>query len=415
MWTQAAQARRSGPDATSTDLFVLLHGMLFTNIQLDDFAPSLGRLLERLAHEDPEGREWTMMACVNIASLLEYGKPQGILRRSGAAGNSVATGPAAVAAKVKLARKVEEKMDVDGVNVETSPALEELDVPEQPSAAFQLAAQLTFAMLDQVLDHPERRIGAYGPATLNPYLTVLLTFLATVLRHPVGLASLERLVPWAKLARFFSQSPRHAIKRATASQSETLAARAGLPEDWCIRGMAWGGRRLFERGFWKHDEERKMEMEVLDEMEAFGAGQGDGMIEDDDEDEEEVDGKLPRSLNEKRWQRTAWAGTRLAKTVNGFKWTEGKAEWWVEGELQAKVHMWEEEKRQERDEEERRKRGRRWADEGADMMDVDEELEGEDEEESEDDESDSQEVRALKVRSIFTFRFVNLLFSPRVF
>lgn len=53
LWSQAAQARRSAPDATTSELFVLLHGMLFTNIQLDDFAPTLARFLERLAIEAP--------------------------------------------------------------------------------------------------------------------------------------------------------------------------------------------------------------------------------------------------------------------------------------------------------------------------------------------------------------------------
>jgi hypothetical protein len=46
--------------------------MLFTNIQQDDFSLTLARLLERLSIEEPEAREWTMMAAINIA-LLEYG------------------------------------------------------------------------------------------------------------------------------------------------------------------------------------------------------------------------------------------------------------------------------------------------------------------------------------------------------
>lgn len=37
IWSAPAQARRSLLDARVPDLFVLLHGMLFTNIELDDF------------------------------------------------------------------------------------------------------------------------------------------------------------------------------------------------------------------------------------------------------------------------------------------------------------------------------------------------------------------------------------------
>ncbi len=48
MWSPAAQARRQAPDAKLSELFVLLHGMLFTNIQLDDFKRVLERFQEKL-------------------------------------------------------------------------------------------------------------------------------------------------------------------------------------------------------------------------------------------------------------------------------------------------------------------------------------------------------------------------------
>jgi protein SMG6 len=43
-------------------------------------------LLEHHTVEDPEGREWAMIAVVNIGALLECGRPQGFLQRSGALG-----------------------------------------------------------------------------------------------------------------------------------------------------------------------------------------------------------------------------------------------------------------------------------------------------------------------------------------
>ena len=48
MWSPTAQARRQAPDARLTELFVCLHGMLFTNIQLDDFKRVLERFQEKL-------------------------------------------------------------------------------------------------------------------------------------------------------------------------------------------------------------------------------------------------------------------------------------------------------------------------------------------------------------------------------
>ena len=64
------------PNARAPELFVFLHGVLFTDIQLDNFSATLACLLERLNIEEPEGREWTMMAAVNIRALLEYGHQQ---------------------------------------------------------------------------------------------------------------------------------------------------------------------------------------------------------------------------------------------------------------------------------------------------------------------------------------------------
>jgi len=64
--------RHLAPDVRTPELFVFLHSTLFTNIQLD-FSPTLLHLLEHLSIEEPEAREWTMMAAINIGALLEYG------------------------------------------------------------------------------------------------------------------------------------------------------------------------------------------------------------------------------------------------------------------------------------------------------------------------------------------------------
>jgi protein SMG6 len=170
LWSQAAQARRSAPDARAPELFVFLHGMLFTNIQLDDFSSTLARLLERLRIKEPEGREWATMAVVNIGALLEFGRPQGFLRHSGALGQD--RNPAAIVAvsKVKLARKaqVDERMEVDGDDwrqnsnadashpqvfstILISPALSDAVPPLEPSPSFKMAQDLTFSMLAHAL------------------------------------------------------------------------------------------------------------------------------------------------------------------------------------------------------------------------------------------------------------------------
>ena len=48
MWTRLLQAWRQAPNESLTELFVGLYGMLFTNIQLDDFKRVLERFQEKL-------------------------------------------------------------------------------------------------------------------------------------------------------------------------------------------------------------------------------------------------------------------------------------------------------------------------------------------------------------------------------
>ena len=51
LWSSQAQSRRQAPDSQISELFVLLHGMLFTNIQRDDFEGVLARFEEKLVIE----------------------------------------------------------------------------------------------------------------------------------------------------------------------------------------------------------------------------------------------------------------------------------------------------------------------------------------------------------------------------
>ncbi|KAJ7721075.1 hypothetical protein DFH07DRAFT_1008258 [Mycena maculata] len=407
MWSAAAQARRALPEAHLVDLFVLLHGMLFTNIQLDDFAPTLARFIERLEIEGAEEREWIMMAIVNICAVLEYGKPTGVLKKAGGVGTRDMSGASAAAMRVMAKRASaaddgdKDKMDVDDdAPQQTSPAMSEAE-PEPP-AAFHLALQLLFAMLTHALRRPTRKPSPFARSSLNPYLTVVLTFLATVLRHPATLAAVERAVPWGALTEFFAHIPRHVMsaqglsgERPGAAREErwamlTTGCAPPLPEDWCLRGMEWVGRKVYQHGFWKAGEEKRAEIEVLDDSEAVEIT--DGHIEDDDEEEGGAknagDGETAR-----RWVRIVRCAVGIADVVDGFTWVEGTRQWLVEGALANKTEEWKEEDRIEA-EEERRRMGTRWAD---DSMDVDDLADDNLSEESE-DEDDTAEVKALKAR-----------------
>ena len=415
IWSSAAQSRRSQPDASTQELFVLLHGMLFTNIQLNDFIPTLARFLERLEIEDVEERQWIMMAVVNIGAIMEYGRPSGVLRKVGGLGatrEGSGVSPVRVVAKrspVIYHEDVREdrQMDVDDESprvplapAHVSPALSDADLTTELPPMFKFALQLTFSMLSFVLRNPTRKASQFSKPCLNPYITVILTFLATLSKHAETLSVLERSVPWEDLAQFFTTIPRNVMT----AQGLLVPAISGerwsmltsgctppLSEDWCMRGMEWVGRKVFERGYWKSGEDRRAEMEVLDLEEC--AQLTDGIIEDEVDDE---DGKAEgQSIAARRWTRLARTAVGLADIVDGLTWVEGTREWKIGGSLEANVKRWREEDRHEQEEEERRRSGRRWSD---DTMDVDiDQVVEESEEDSGDDEEDSEEVKALKV------------------
>ncbi|KAG2129453.1 hypothetical protein DEU56DRAFT_956618 [Suillus clintonianus] len=144
----------SQPDTRAPELPVLLHSMLFTNIQLDDFSPTLTRFLECIEIEGAEEHEWIMMAVVNISAMLEYGRPSSVLHKIGGVGarGTGASGPA-----VKVVKKChaapafheedsEEKcMDMDDEgDPQASPALSDTHTAVELLVSFKLALELVF-------------------------------------------------------------------------------------------------------------------------------------------------------------------------------------------------------------------------------------------------------------------------------
>ena len=133
IWSLTAkQNRLSNPSTCATDLFVSLHGMLFTHIQLDDFTGTLACFVERL--------------------------------------------------------------EMEGEGVE---------------GQFKLTTRLTFSMLSYALKNPTQKASPFAWATLNPYLTIALTFLSTISKHPATLHVLERSTPWVELVGFPATVPRN--------------------------------------------------------------------------------------------------------------------------------------------------------------------------------------------------------------
>src|ERR1700722_13855638 len=226
------------------------------------------------------------MGVINLCAVLEYGRAGGVLRRTGVLGSKESSPGVRVMAK-RLGEEI--KMDVDEGkidedeakrpaavnNIAQSPTISTASStasgPDDHPACFTLALQLTFTMLIHVLRHPMRQSSAFS-RSVNPYLTIVLTFLATVCKQEKVLQILERSIPWVELASFLVQVPRDIMQShglcisgsATGKEHGEVAwtmltsnCSPPLDEDWCMRGMEWVGRRVFERGYWKSVEESK--------------------------------------------------------------------------------------------------------------------------------------------------------------
>ncbi|CAA7257321.1 unnamed protein product [Cyclocybe aegerita] len=83
-WLQAVQVRRQNPKACTSELFILLHGMLFTTIQLDGFKHALAHFIEHLKIKGAEERVWIVITTINISTMLKYRQLGRILRKAAA-------------------------------------------------------------------------------------------------------------------------------------------------------------------------------------------------------------------------------------------------------------------------------------------------------------------------------------------
>jgi hypothetical protein len=352
------------------DLFVRLHGMLFTRIELDDFAPVMSRFMERLEEDaslDGVSRkacltqvDWLFMGVVNIVAVLQYGSDHGIIRK-GLAQESAARRRQAVVEENGEGDDDEGfDNDDEGQGQPQTPPIFAPDSPPPPT--FTNALHLTFAILEFTFAHPFRQQGLHQ--VLNPYLAILLTFIATISRNPIAGAPLAMYVPWRRLAEFINSLG------VEVSEETRLVIGVPLPEDWVIRGMEWVGRRVFERGFWKTKtnsrgsnggpaiprvgERFTSEMDVL--LASFDAALDitEGVVEEV-EGADLTDG--PAAVDDRRRRRVAWAAGTLASNVDGFELEGGKVV--IRGSLAATIDAEEARKAREREEEETREAVRR--------------------------------------------------------
>ncbi|KZV78113.1 hypothetical protein EXIGLDRAFT_790014 [Exidia glandulosa HHB12029] len=159
----AVTSKRLHPEALTDDLFVVLHGMLFTHIRLDYFNIVLARFLEKLQLDSIEEREWIMMGITNLAAVLDYGRSSGVLRKTDAFGEKKEketdkprsgvkrkSEAAPVASKEEdLSRRMEidepEKQEEPPLDIPSKAMMDETHGNDDLPISFSLAMRLTFS------------------------------------------------------------------------------------------------------------------------------------------------------------------------------------------------------------------------------------------------------------------------------
>lgn len=429
-------------------------------------------------------REWFMLGIINISALLQYGAEDGVLKklmardspaengdggsgghhgssrssgrsahhsssRHGGASTATLNGgiksraaPQAIMVKRSDADAGDDETerasstsastvvgggDVSDVVKQLNPFDGALDSPEDDPLVFKLAQRLSFSLLSFLIDAPFRPIGT--TTVPNPYVTLLVTFLAHLSHHPSALKHLERAIPWSHLATLFNAIP-SSVEVRLDTPSKLVGGRP-LPEDWCLRGMDWAGRQLFGRGYWREHRHRAAAaggsggdglpppiegvegatVRVESEMDALkfdlAALEDAAAASSTTDDEPGAFGGPGASgaavqLAESRWRRLAICAAWLVRNVPGFDYDvraiQPRSRFRVSGTLQVKLERWAQE---DEDEREAERLSRLSIEEkagglvgGVEDEDSLEESDGEDDE----NEGDSIEVKELKVR-----------------
>jgi len=269
--------------------------------------PNLARYIERLELNEPSGEksEWVTTVVFIIGSLLEFSKPDGVIWRAcgieapassaqSVAGASSISRPTSwalmaahhllllllpernrglqlrlpsmgIAEQILLLRiTLEVKMDEDYEDsLHLSRPMQALttdtgDSPHSKQAhlVFSLAMEVAFTTLGLgylVKTKPYMSSQSFVKPPLNPYITVMLTFIATIFKYPAVLPLTEHSLPWGALADLLGTAFRRSggpHKSQSTKEAAFFGSSQILPEDWSLRGMEWTSRRVYERGFW---------------------------------------------------------------------------------------------------------------------------------------------------------------------
>ncbi|PWN22544.1 hypothetical protein BCV69DRAFT_146975 [Microstroma glucosiphilum] len=259
------QKRRTRPDAGYIDLLLHLQGMLFARVELDQFESVYDRLIGRLEARMQSTEEapideptWMMVASINIAALMQYGAEDALLAlMSKGTQNEVAKGEGeGEGAELAVGNSTSKPAVSTQFPVLSSELLQSIE-DDQPPVALQRAATLAFGILQHVMSQKGKPL-----TTAGPYVTMLFTFLFRLAKQaptvpatikPTPSCFISRFLPWRDFASYALPST---FVSSSAAYLQKISSVSPLPEDWCLRGLSWAGRKVFERDYWKPSKKR---------------------------------------------------------------------------------------------------------------------------------------------------------------
>ncbi|CDW96815.1 hypothetical protein [Sporisorium scitamineum] len=362
LFDQEKQARRLRRDSSIEELFLYLHGILITRVQLDDFEPIFDRLMAKLTRlveqKGPAGLPqsiWTMMAVVNIAGLFQYGVEDSILAdlllqqagKSGGRPNRTAKAKASAPTAILVSSnppKTDDNLselprdaqwddpsddeseageDVQIISLEAKGGNDEQEAADELPSILEHAATLCFGMQSLTFDLSSDD----APFRSNPYNTTISTFLVSLCQSKKAFRMFERFIPW----NAWLQSVKNSVSLTERTwpkclSSSYITAQLLLPEDSCLRGILGLSRHLYDRNLWRNaanDGAIASPQGFENEVEVLDADDADLYTRTETAwriaascRKDSTDG--PFSLDAVRSYRLAFVARKLAKAACGF-------------------------------------------------------------------------------------------------
>ncbi|KAJ6171515.1 DNA/RNA-binding domain E.t1.c1-type [Penicillium chermesinum] len=179
---------------TITTSFITTHGILFTQDPDKKFVDSANNFLALLRKNyhglGRQGQQGVYITCCNIASILQYGKPDAIMEVEFSQKPGDTAEAAHKFAKEWMSTSKSGMMDLDAGAMEVMP-------PHIPSQIAAQGSALTFQTLSIFLDQVQ-------DPNSYPGIHVGLAFIWCLALHPTAMQQLEKMIPRAKIAHFLN-------------------------------------------------------------------------------------------------------------------------------------------------------------------------------------------------------------------